>query len=216
MILSVATAYFQLRELDIELEIAQRTLASRKESLQLTQTLERGGAAGLLDVRQAEQLVETAAETIPETRTPDRDCRRICSARSSARIRTTSRGAALLPISRAANRSRPVCRRVCSSAVRTSSSRAATDCSERADRCRARAVFSALPADRQGGVESGPLSKLFTPGAGAWTFTAPLTQPIFTAGKLQANLKLAEAQQQQALLTYQQTIQTRSARFRTR
>ena len=34
---SVATAYFQLRELDLELEIAKRTLASRKESLQLTQ-----------------------------------------------------------------------------------------------------------------------------------------------------------------------------------
>ena len=35
----------------------------------------------------------------------------------------------------------------------------------------------------------------------------PITQPIFTAGKLRANLKLAEAQQQQSLLTYQQTIQ---------
>ena len=51
-------------------------------------------------------------------------------------------------------------------------------------------------------------ARLFTPGAGAWTFTAPLTQPIFTAGKLKSNLKLAQAQQQQALLTYQQTIQT--------
>ena len=42
MILSIATAYFQLRELDTSLEIAQRTLASRKESLTLTQTLEHG------------------------------------------------------------------------------------------------------------------------------------------------------------------------------
>ena len=35
----------------------------------------------------------------------------------------------------------------------------------------------------------------------------PVTQPIFTASRLRSNLKLAEAQQQQALLTYQQTIQ---------
>lgn len=41
----------------------------------------------------------------------------------------------------------------------------------------------------------------------AWSFTAPITQPIFTAGRLRGNLKIAEAQQQQALLTYQQTIQ---------
>jgi multidrug efflux system outer membrane protein len=56
-------------------------------------------------------------------------------------------------------------------------------------------------------VESGPLSRLFTPGATAWNFSAPITQPIFTAGKLRSNLKLVEAQQEQAVLTYQQTIQ---------
>ena len=56
-----------LRELDLELEIAKNTLGSRQESLQLTNTLEQGGATSLLDVRQAEQLVETAAETIPDT-----------------------------------------------------------------------------------------------------------------------------------------------------
>ena len=66
LVSSVSMAYFQLRELDSELEIARRTLASRKESLQLTETLSNGGAVGLLDVRQAEQLVETAAETIPD------------------------------------------------------------------------------------------------------------------------------------------------------
>ena len=67
VVANVASAYFQLRELDLELLIAKNTLASRQESLQLTDTLERGGATSLLDVRQAEQLVETAAESIPET-----------------------------------------------------------------------------------------------------------------------------------------------------
>jgi outer membrane protein, multidrug efflux system len=40
-----------------------------------------------------------------------------------------------------------------------------------------------------------------------YDFTANGTQPIFTGGRLESNLKLAEAQKQQALLTYRQTIQ---------
>ena len=67
VVANVASSYFQLRELDLELEIARRTLASRQQSLQLTTTLEQGGAASLLDVQQSQQLVETAAETIPDS-----------------------------------------------------------------------------------------------------------------------------------------------------
>src|SRR6195256_3530101 len=65
LVSDVATAYFQLRSLDLQLEISQRTLALRRDSLRLTQTLANGGATSMLDVRQAEQLVFTAAETIP-------------------------------------------------------------------------------------------------------------------------------------------------------
>src|SRR6266436_3728413 len=66
LVSDVATAYFQLRELDLELEIARRTLASRQDSLRLTKTLANGGATSMLDVRQAEQLVSTAAAAIPD------------------------------------------------------------------------------------------------------------------------------------------------------
>jgi multidrug efflux system outer membrane protein len=65
LVSDVASAYFQLRALDLQLEISRRTLASRQESLQLTRTLSDGGAGTMLDVRQAEQLVATAAENIP-------------------------------------------------------------------------------------------------------------------------------------------------------
>src|SRR5271156_6585939 len=62
----VATAYLQLRTLDSELEITKRTLEARKQSLQLTETLEQGGSGTLADVRQAEQLLYTAAAAIPD------------------------------------------------------------------------------------------------------------------------------------------------------
>ncbi len=66
LVANVAAAYFQLRALDNELEISKRTLASRQQSLQLTQVLQSHGSASGLDVSQAEQLVYTASETIPD------------------------------------------------------------------------------------------------------------------------------------------------------
>ena len=65
LVANVASAYFQLRALDSSLEISKRTLSSRQESLRLTQVLANGGSTSLLDVRQAEQLVFTAAAEIP-------------------------------------------------------------------------------------------------------------------------------------------------------
>src|SRR6202044_2032098 len=62
LVANVATAYFQLRALDSELEISQRTLASRQQSLKLTHVLENNGSGSGLDVSQAEQLVYTASE----------------------------------------------------------------------------------------------------------------------------------------------------------
>src|SRR5207244_4769925 len=66
LVASLATSYFQLRQLDLELEISKRTLSSRRDSLQLTQAMEQHGIDSLLDVRQSEQLVYTAATQIPD------------------------------------------------------------------------------------------------------------------------------------------------------
>ena len=66
LVANLATAYFQLRQYDLELEISKRTLGSRRDSLKLTQTLEQHGINSLLDVRQSEQLVYTAATEVPD------------------------------------------------------------------------------------------------------------------------------------------------------
>src|SRR5262249_52839014 len=65
LVSDVASAYLTLRELDYSLEISRRTLDTREQSLELTRTRQGGGVATLLDLRQAEQLVDTAAQTIP-------------------------------------------------------------------------------------------------------------------------------------------------------
>ena len=63
----VATAYFNLLELDAELDIANRTLKTRTESLDLIRARQEGGVASMLDVRQAEQLVQTAQIVVSDT-----------------------------------------------------------------------------------------------------------------------------------------------------
>ncbi len=207
VVADVASAYFQLRELDLELEIAKRTYASRQQSLQLTQTLERGGAAGLLDVRQAEQLVETAAGTIPETERQIAVQEDLISTLTGENPHGIPRGLRITeqplpPEIPPGLPSELIERRP---DIRDSEAQLMA---ANAEIGVARAqFFPSLPLTGAGGLESTRLARLFSGASDAWSFSAQVSQPIFTAGRLRSNLRLAQAQQQQALLSYQQTIQ---------
>ena len=205
VISNVAASYFQLRELDLELAIARQTLESRRQSLQLTQTLSNGGAASLLDVRQAEQLVETAAETIPATEQQIAISEDLLSTLTGENPHAIPRGRAIteqpLPASVPAGLpSRLLERRPDIQAAEQQLVAANAQIGV----ARA-AFFPDLPLTGAIGGQSVQLGGLFS-NAG-WNFSAPLTQPIFTAGRLRSNLRLTEAQRDQAVLTYQQTIQ---------
>jgi multidrug efflux system outer membrane protein len=58
------------------------------------------------------------------------------------------------------------------------------------------------------GFASMDLSDLFHGPAKTWSYAAPLTAPIFTAGAIEGQVKSAEAVQQQTLWRYRQVIQT--------
>src|SRR6266705_1603462 len=66
LISDVATAYFSLLDLYMEVEIAKNIFTTRAESLRVIRVQQLGGVATLLDVRQGEQLVYTAAVSIPD------------------------------------------------------------------------------------------------------------------------------------------------------
>jgi len=66
LVQQVATAYLQLRALDNQLALTKQTLKVRQDSVDLTNRLEKGGAAPLSDVRQAEQLLYTASSEVPQ------------------------------------------------------------------------------------------------------------------------------------------------------
>src|SRR5207302_6778311 len=58
------------------------------------------------------------------------------------------------------------------------------------------------------GGQSSQLATLFNGPHSAWSFVPQITQPIFTAGRLKSNVKLAEAEHEGALIQYEKVIQT--------
>ncbi len=66
LISQVALAYFNLRTLDLDLEISKRTVTADEQSRNLVQARLEGGVAGILDLQQAEILLYGATKTIPD------------------------------------------------------------------------------------------------------------------------------------------------------
>jgi multidrug efflux system outer membrane protein len=56
------------------------------------------------------------------------------------------------------------------------------------------------------GLQSGQLSSLFSGAAGAWSFGAALLQPIFDGGRIAGQVAATEAQQREALHSYEKSI----------
>lgn len=65
LIAEVATAYFELRELDAELDIARRNTAAFRDTAELFRRREAGGTASRLDTSRAEALLATESAQIP-------------------------------------------------------------------------------------------------------------------------------------------------------
>ena len=208
LVANVASAYFQLRALDLQLEISKRTLDSRKESLRLTRLLADGGSTSLLDVRQAEQLVFTAGAEIPALEQQIEQQENFLSILLGQNPGDVPRGQTLTE-----QRQPPEVPPGLPSELleRRPDIRQAEEqlIAANAEIGVARAAyFPQISLSGTGGFQSSALSNLFTGPAGAWNFGASLTQPIFTAGRLRSGVRLAEARQQTALLVYQQSIQS--------
>jgi multidrug efflux system outer membrane protein len=207
LVANVAAAYFQLRALDLELEISKRTFDSRQESLRLTQILANGGATSLLDVRQAEQLVFTAGAEIPALEQQIEQQENFLSILLGQNPGDITRGETLteqrqpsqvppgLPSSLLERR--PDIRQAEEQLVAANAEIGVARA----------AYFPQIVLSGSGGFQSSALTNLFSGPAGAWSFGASLAQPIFTGGRLRSGVRLAEAQQQTAALFYQQSIQ---------
>jgi multidrug efflux system outer membrane protein len=207
LVANVASAYFRLRALDLDLEITQHTLASRQESLRLTKLLADHGAASMVDVRQAEQLVYVASATLPDLE------RQIEQEENYIRFLLAQSPGPITRGSSVTEQARPP---VVPAGLPSQLLERRPDIHEAEQQLIAAnaqigvaraAYFPTISLTGTLGFMSSALADLFTKPAGTWNVAGSVTQPLFTGGKLQANVRLAEAQQQQVLLAYRQTIQ---------
>jgi outer membrane protein, multidrug efflux system len=206
LVADLAAAYFQLRELDLELEITRRTEASRRQSLELVRFQERQGTVSMLDVRQAEQLVLVAGQTILDLE------RRIAQQENAIRVLIAAnpgpvaRGQKLteqpresavpagLPASLLQRRPdiRAAEQRLVAANARIGVARAA--------------YLPDIALTASGGFQSSALADLLSAPARLWSVAASLTESIFAGGRVRAGVALSEAQKREALLVYRQII----------
>jgi multidrug efflux system outer membrane protein len=209
LISDVATSYFLLRSLDLQLEISRRTLVSRQGSLRLVQLRHQGGVAALIDVRQAEVLLYTAAENIPDVERQIALTENLISLLigrnpgTVVRGRSTTEQLALAPPTVPAGLPSSLLER-------------------RPDIRQAENELAAATA-RIGVAKADYFPRVLLTGAagaggvridGSWfgptgllAIAPQLTLPIFNMGRIGAGVDSAEARAQEALIRYEQTIQ---------
>jgi multidrug efflux system outer membrane protein len=208
LVANLATAYFQLRALDNELEISKRTLTSRQQSLQLTQVLQSHGSASGLDISQAEQLVYTASETIPDLERQIQQQENVLSVLLGENPQSIPRGRALteqpvpqnIPAGLPSEllERRPDVRQAEQNMVAANAQIGVAKAS----------FFPSLSLTGLGGLESNALHQFITQPSETWYGAFNVSQPVFQGGALRSQLRLARANWQEAVLTYQQTVQS--------
>lgn len=204
----VAVDYFQLLELDSELKISRQALQSRQASLKLTLERQAHGIATRLDVRQAEELVDSAAESIPQIQqqieqTENQISLLLGRPPGSIQRENESDQEPLPPdvptgLPSALLERRPDVRAAEQSLIAANANIGVAKA----------AYFPQISLTGSTGGQSSALATLFSGANSTWSFVPQITQPIFTAGRLKNNVRLAEAEHEDAQAQYEKSIQT--------
>lgn len=203
----VATAYFNLLDLDAELDIAQRTLATREEYRAILQARMDGGIATLLDVRQGEQLVIGARLAVTDTQRLREQVENNLNLLLGNTPGPVTRGQSLLeqyhlPAVPAGLPSELLTRRP---DIRSAEMNMVAQ-GELLEATRA-AYFPRLSLTGFFGYQSKALSNLFTAPSQTFGLVPLLSTPILAAGR-GSDIDQAEANRRLAQVAYQKTVLT--------
>jgi multidrug efflux system outer membrane protein len=208
LIASVATAHLALQADDDALRVTQRTLQTRQDTQRLTQLRFDQGAASMLDLRSAESLLASAQVSLAQLSRQRAQDENALALLLGQAVPAEVSGAAprsahpALPEVPAGMPSEVLTRRP---DVRQAELQLiAANANIGAARA---AFFPRITLTGSLGSVSGALSGLFKAGSGAWSFAPQLLQPIFDAGRNQANLALSVAARDIAVAQYEKAIQ---------
>lgn len=210
LVSDVASDYFALRALDLQLEITQGTVEAQEDAVRLTNLRLNHGVATKLDVLQAQQVLDTANAEIPDLE------RQVAQEENAISIllgnypQAIQRGKPLVE--------QPLPPEVPPGLPSTLMERRPDIREAEQNLVAANAEIGVAKAEffpqisltgSGGGAfgRSSAFSSLMSSQIATWSYGAQVSQPIFTGGALRWNLRLAEAQHQQALIAYKQAIQ---------
>ena len=210
LVSDVASAYFALLQLDLELQITKDTVETQEGSVRLTSLRLDHGVATKLDVLQAQQVLDTANAQLPDLERQigqEEDAINILLGNYPGPVK---RGLKLpeqfippevpagLPSSLLARR--PDIRQAEQLLVAANAQIGVAKA----------AFFPQISLTGSGGGafgRSSSFSSLMGSQTAIWSYGASVSQPIFTGGALTGGLHLAESQHEQALLAYKEAIQ---------
>jgi len=210
LVSDLATDYFTLLQLDLQLQITHETVTTQTDSVKLTQLRLNRGVATKLDVLQAQQVLDTANVQIPDLE------RQIAQEENAISIllgdypHDVARGLPLVQQSLPPEvppglpssilERRPDIREAEQILVASNAEIGVAKAQ----------FFPQIALTGSGGGafgRSSVFSSLMASQIGIWSYGVQVSQPIFTGGALRGNLRLAKSENQQALIAYRQTIQ---------
>ena len=210
LVSDVASDYFALLQLDLELQITRDTVQTQQDSVKLTGLRLDHGVATKLDVLQAQQVLDTANAEIPDIERQigqEEDAISILLGHYPESVRR-GRPLAEQPIppdvpagmpSSLLER-RPDIREVEQMLIAANAEIGVAKA----------AFFPQISLTGSGGGAFGRsslFSSMMSSQTSIWSYGAQVSQPIFTGGSLRGNLKLAESEHRQELIAYKQVIQ---------
>jgi multidrug efflux system outer membrane protein len=209
LVSDVASDYFTLLELDMQLQITNETIKTQQDSVKLTKLRMDHGVATKLDVLQAQQTLDTANATIPDLERQIGQEENAISILLGNYPGEIKRGKPLveqpLPpevpagLTSSLLERRPDIREAEQQLIAANAEIGVAKAQ----------LFPQISLTGSGGGAFGrstAFSNLMTTHLGIWSYGAQVSQPIFTGGALRGNVHLSEAQYKQLLLAYQQAI----------
>jgi outer membrane protein, multidrug efflux system len=207
LIASVASAYFQLRQLDSQLDFSKKTVTADQDSLRINTINYKGGEYAITDVYQSQLLVQQAEAEVITLQQSIEQTENQLSVLLGRNPGPINRGLRLIDephlddvpagLPSAILERRPDVRQAEEALVAANANVGVAKA----------AFFPQLPLTGTFGATSTALTSFLQGPATFWVLGGQLSQPLYAGGRITSEYRLALAQREQAELTYKQTVQ---------
>jgi multidrug efflux system outer membrane protein len=207
LIASVASAYFQLRQLDSQLDFSKQTVTADQDSLRINTINYKGGEYAITDVYQSQLLVQQAEAEVITLQQSIEQTENQLSLLLGRNPGPINRGLNLVdephldevPVGLPSSilERRPDVRQAEEALVAANANVGVAKA----------AYFPQIPLTASFGASSTALTSFLQGPATFWALGGQLAQPLYAGGRITSGYRLALAQREQAELTYKQTVQ---------